>query len=173
MPDPSQADTAEFSRGPVFNRVANYFSSQPFGNLLSFVVICGFGYWFWWSQTTGDDQKAKRLQEAFAQIHADNAKTLDSIASKHADAVKSVAEQAAGATKTVAEKNADTAKLMIEHAEAAGKRREKEGERTEQFLREFVRPLPASKTGARSRDGDSEHVAERPDVSPGLTQPCD
>ena len=40
MPDPAKDDTAEFTaRGPVFNRVANYFAGQPFGNLLSMIVI--------------------------------------------------------------------------------------------------------------------------------------
>ncbi len=170
---PPEADTAEFSRGPVFNRVANYFAGQPFGNLLSFMVICGFGYYFWWMQTIGEQQKVEQLQKAFASIHKENSQTVTDVASKHADAVKAVAEQNTGALKFVAEKNADTVKLMIEHAEAAGKRREKEGERTEQFLREFVRPIPAqARPAAKAKESDDlGHAVERAEASPsGLIQ---
>lgn len=172
MPDASQADTAEFSRGPVFNRVANYFAGQPFGNLLSFIVICAFGYYFWWMQTIGESQKVDQLQRAFAAIHAENSKTVVEVAAKEAEATKAVSENSAQANKYIAEKHADTVKLMLEHAEAAGKRREKEGERTEQFLREFVRPIPAPvrpAVGAKDKDDAVGHLAEKPDVSPSGT----
>lgn len=156
MPDASQADTQEFSRAPVFNKVAMYLVGQPFGNMLSLIVIAGFGYWFWWSQTTGDDQKAKRLQDAFAAIHAENAKTVVEVAAKHGEAVKFVAEQ-----------HSSVVKAMLDHAEAAGKRREKESERTEQFLREFVRPIPGPIRPALGKKDDGVGaVAEKPEPSP-------
>lgn len=143
----SESDTQEYQKGPVFNRLALYLAGQPFGNFLSFLIICGFAYWFWWSQTIGEDQKAKRLQDAFTVIHSQNAEIIKDVEEKHSGVVKA----------------------MLEHAESAGKRREKEGERTEQFLREFVRPMPANRPAAIGRekhDDDGAFMVDKPESSP-------
>jgi len=148
-----QVDSTGSYRGPIIGRVANYFASQPFGNLLSFLVICGFGYWFWWSQTIGDGIKVKQIQDgmtANSQVHVDAMRAMVDLNSA---AVKSAAEQHAAAIKAVTTQQAESAKAMLDHAEKASLRREKADEHKEELIRELFGGKPREKSGAAAGEG--------------------
>ena len=139
MPDPDMAEspTSEFPMGykaPVFNRVANYFAGQPYGNLLSTIMICGFGYWFWWSQTVGEAQKAKQIQEGMSTVIAAGQSATDKLTAQHIEASKSAAAQNSAAVKALGDNHAAIFKEAMDHAEKAATRRESEM----QFLRDLV-----------------------------------
>lgn len=148
----------------IAGRIANYFAGQPFGNMLSTLIICGFGYWFWWSQTIGGPQSAKMIQDGMAaqsKTHADATKsqadaTADAVkaqATATADAVKAQASATADSIKALVSQQADTSKTMLEHSEKAAVRREKSEEHKEELLRELF--------GKPARDGKLTSATEQ------------
>lgn len=123
MPDNFNESPTTMLTPPVFNRVANYFSGQPFGNLLSFAMLAAFSWWFWWSQTTGEDQRAKRVQTA-----------VDTVVSQSAETTKAMIQQNAESVKALAEQHSKTFESAMQHAEKSAARREADM----QFWRDIV-----------------------------------
>lgn len=151
MPDLSESPTTEM-KGPVFNRVANYFAGQPYGNLIATLMLCGFAWWFWWSQTVGEPQKIKQVQDG-----------LTDAIKQGSDAAKAQAEQHAAAVKSITESHTENIRAMIDHAEKASERRSKEESHREQLLRELMGHPRDLKNNAEGRDDRGAVMETNPD----------
>ena len=143
--------------GKAIGKTVGYMTGQPYGNLLATIIICGFGWWFWWSQTVGQPAQLKEARESTAETTRTLTKQFTEATQAQttvtSEALKATAEQHAKAVETIVEEHKDTVKSMLDHAEKSMQRRDADFKEREMMLREI---LGKPKAGAALTKEDGE-----------------
>src|SRR6185369_11663727 len=130
--DHEENSTATLIAAPAISKAIRqgsaYLTGQPYGNLLSTVIILGFGYWFWWFTTIGQPKQLLEQRQDIIQTTVTLTKQFsESTQSQTAvtsEALKASSEQHAKAVQSIVDEHKDSVKSMLEHSEKAMQRRD-------------------------------------------------